>query len=209
LETISKKELLELTGISYGQLYRWKREGLIPEEWFMKQSSYTGQETFFPREQMVSRVRSILELKDDYSLDELSRILDPDIAACIYREDLDLIKEIDKMVLDQSLLLVKQERFRLTDVAFLIMLSQVAARNQWTWPQVEELLVGTLPGVLERTPGEYRCTFFAIADRCHLALCRVEGGLMFDKGIAVVETVDIEPILSTIKVNYNHLFHGK
>ncbi|MCL2486473.1 MAG: YhbD family protein, partial [Oscillospiraceae bacterium] len=31
---ISKKDLLEFTGISYGQLYRWKREGLIPEEWF-------------------------------------------------------------------------------------------------------------------------------------------------------------------------------
>jgi predicted DNA-binding transcriptional regulator AlpA len=30
-ELISKKEVLELTGISYGQFYRWKREGLIPE----------------------------------------------------------------------------------------------------------------------------------------------------------------------------------
>ena len=29
---ISKKELLDLTGISYGQLYRWKRKGLIPED---------------------------------------------------------------------------------------------------------------------------------------------------------------------------------
>ena len=31
---ISKKELLDQTGISYGQLYRWKRKGLIPEAWF-------------------------------------------------------------------------------------------------------------------------------------------------------------------------------
>ena len=34
---ISKKDLLAETGISYGQLYRWKREQLIPEEWFIKQ----------------------------------------------------------------------------------------------------------------------------------------------------------------------------
>ena len=40
---ISKKDLLNETGISYGQLYRWKREGLIPEEWFIKQPSFTGQ----------------------------------------------------------------------------------------------------------------------------------------------------------------------
>ena len=32
-ELISKKELLETFGISYGALYRWKRMGLIPEAW--------------------------------------------------------------------------------------------------------------------------------------------------------------------------------
>jgi len=61
---ISKKDLLLMTGISYGQLYRWKRQGLIPEEWFLKQSAYTGQETFFPREQILSRIQSILELRN-------------------------------------------------------------------------------------------------------------------------------------------------
>lgn len=47
---ISKKDLLQVTGISYGQLYRWKREGLIPENWFVKRPSSTGQETFFPKD---------------------------------------------------------------------------------------------------------------------------------------------------------------
>ena len=55
LELISKKQLLAETGISYGQLYRWKRERLIPEGWFIKQSSYTGQETFFPKEDVYKR----------------------------------------------------------------------------------------------------------------------------------------------------------
>ena len=32
-DLISKKELLERYSISYGALYRWKRKGLIPEEW--------------------------------------------------------------------------------------------------------------------------------------------------------------------------------
>lgn len=71
---ISKKDLLIVTGISYGQLYRWKREGLIPEEWFIKKSSYTGQETFFPKEQAISRIRIILDLKDTYSLEEMAEI---------------------------------------------------------------------------------------------------------------------------------------
>lgn len=71
-ELISKKELLELTGISYGQLYRWKRKDIIPEEWFIKKSVSTGQETFFPREKIIDRVNKILELKDEVSLDDLA-----------------------------------------------------------------------------------------------------------------------------------------
>lgn len=59
-EWISKRELLAECGISYGQLYRWKREGLIPESWFVKKASPTGQETFLPRKQSVERVKLIL-----------------------------------------------------------------------------------------------------------------------------------------------------
>ena len=78
MELISKKELLSLTGISYGQLYRWKREKLIPEEWFIKRSSYTGQETFFPKEQILGRIQAILEAKDAYSLEELAKLFSPE-----------------------------------------------------------------------------------------------------------------------------------
>lgn len=78
MELISKKELLATTGISYGQLYRWKREGLIPEAWFIKQSAFTGQETFFPRDEILARVRSILDMKDTHSLEELAGLLSAD-----------------------------------------------------------------------------------------------------------------------------------
>lgn len=71
-EMISKKDLLQLTGISYGQLYRWKRKKLIPEEWFIKKSSFTGQETYFPKDKILERIKKILQLKDDISLDDLA-----------------------------------------------------------------------------------------------------------------------------------------
>ena len=73
MDEISKKDLLAETGISYGQLYRWKREGLIPEEWFVKRPSFTGQETFFPRERVLERVGKILEMKEGQSLEEIRR----------------------------------------------------------------------------------------------------------------------------------------
>lgn len=74
---ISKKELLELTGISYGQLYRWKRKGLIPDEWFIKKAAFTGQETFFPRDLVLPRIELIKEMKEDLSLDSLADVFSP------------------------------------------------------------------------------------------------------------------------------------
>ncbi|SUY48188.1 Uncharacterised protein [Clostridium putrefaciens] len=71
-ELISKKDLLDLTGISYGQLYRWKRKNVIPEEWFIKKSTFTGQETFFPKERILDRIDKIINLKDGLSLDYLA-----------------------------------------------------------------------------------------------------------------------------------------
>ncbi|WP_297639298.1 DUF4004 family protein [uncultured Clostridium sp.] len=71
---ISKKDLLKTTGISYGQLYRWKRKNIIPEEWFIKKSVSTGQETFFPMDKILERIYAILALKDEASLDDLSRM---------------------------------------------------------------------------------------------------------------------------------------
>jgi hypothetical protein len=76
-DLISKKDLLQATGISYGQLYRWKRKNIIPEDWFIKKSSFTGQETFFPREKILERISKIKDMKEDLSLDDLAERFSP------------------------------------------------------------------------------------------------------------------------------------
>ena len=86
---ISKKELLELTGISYGALYRWKRKNLIPEEWFTRKSTYTGQETFFPKDRILARIEAIKDMKDDASLDDIADYFTPNLGTVnISKEDL-------------------------------------------------------------------------------------------------------------------------
>lgn len=72
---ISKKNLLTETNISYGQLYRWKRKGLVPESWFIRKATFTGQETFFVREKILERIERIQQLKETYPLDELAQRL--------------------------------------------------------------------------------------------------------------------------------------
>ena len=72
---ISKKDLLLKYGISYGALYRWKRMGLIPEDWFLRRATSTGQETFFPEALISERVELIQRGKNDFELRELARKL--------------------------------------------------------------------------------------------------------------------------------------
>lgn len=90
-DLISKKDLLELTDISYGQLYRWKRKGLVPEDWFIRKSTYTGQETFFPRNKILPRIERIKNMKDDISLDDLADVFSPNVAGVVLKAD-DLIE---------------------------------------------------------------------------------------------------------------------
>ncbi|OPY23849.1 MAG: hypothetical protein A4E27_01383 [Methanobacterium sp. PtaU1.Bin242] len=100
-DLISKKELLKLTEISYGQLYRWKRKNLIPEEWFIRKSTYTGQETFFPKEKIIGRIEKIKNMKGDISLDNLASMFSPNLME-ITLENETLIKHniVSKTTLD-------------------------------------------------------------------------------------------------------------
>jgi len=107
-ELISKKELLQQTGISFGQLYRWKRQKLIPENWFIKKSSYTGQETFFPKQLILNRIQMIVEYKKKYSLDELTELLSPQIMSkSLY---LDEVAELLGMKTTQVYTLIRSEQ---------------------------------------------------------------------------------------------------
>jgi hypothetical protein len=101
-DLISKKELLDEKGISYGQLYRWKRKQLIPEDWFIRKSTFTGQETFFPKDLILDRIDKIMNMKEDLSLDELASKLSPHLPDFELRKS-DLVKRniVTKVVLQR------------------------------------------------------------------------------------------------------------
>lgn len=86
-DLIAKKDVLEEAGISYGQLYRWKRKGLIPEAWFIRKATVTGQETFFPRDKILPRIEQIRSLKEEQSLDELVQVLAPEASPETVKHD--------------------------------------------------------------------------------------------------------------------------
>nr|AGF92826.1 hypothetical protein FLSS-1_0014 [uncultured organism] len=99
---LPKKEVLKKGDISYGQFYRWKRKGLIPEDWIIHKSTYTGQESFLPGRKILKRIERIKDLKENHTLDEIAKLLSPELADKEYDRaellDIDWVegKELDK-----------------------------------------------------------------------------------------------------------------
>jgi DNA-binding transcriptional MerR regulator len=207
MNLISKKDLLAITGISYGQLYRWKRERLIPEEWFIKQSSYTGQETFFPREQILSRIKSILDLKDDYSLEELAKRLSPDaFPSKISREDLKKIEEIDKTLLEQLPQVYPKEYYDFTEVALMTAISKAAVELRLSEAESGELFGKSVAAALAHRNINIICTIFTVGNEVHALFTQNTAKLEFDSGILIRNQIHLSEIVDNLKMKYKNLF---
>jgi hypothetical protein len=126
-DLISKKDLLELTGISYGQLYRWKRKNLIPEDWFVRKSTFTGQETFFPKEKILERIDKIQTMKEDLSLDELANMFSPSVREILLTKEDTLCKGIASEPVLQFFIeqTNKTAEFQFVDILYVYMLEEL------------------------------------------------------------------------------------
>ncbi len=207
MNLISKKDLLAITGISYGQLYRWKRERLIPEEWFIKQSAYTGQETFFPREQILSRINSILDLKDLYSLEELAKLLSPETtAAVINQEDLNQVEELDKALLEFMPEAFGKKNYEFLEIALSVAISQASARIDLSEDQRKELLVKSITAASRQRASDVCCTIFCSEEKYHTVFSSNQVSLNFDNTIDVRDQFSLSEITDKIKLKYKSLF---
>ena len=206
MDLISKKELLQITGISYGQLYRWKRERLIPEEWFIKQSSFTGQETFFPREMILPRVEAILGNKDKYSLTELSRMLSPDTApALLDAKALEQIEEIAQDLLPAMLRFVQKETYDLFDLALFTAVSRAAEQLHLTDAEERSTLAERAVSAAAQRTVDSLLTVFK-AGEYHTVLSRADAPFAFDMTIPEAVSVPLSACAAAIKMKYRTLF---
>ena len=196
---ITKKELLQETGISYGQLYRWKREGLIPEEWFIKKASRTGQETYLPREQVIERIHFIREQKGKCSLEELSRMLSMKNG---HKEfDKELLRQMKEIHPDVIRAVMDGEYSR-AEVALLAIVSMVYTKYRMSRQEMNELLAGC-------------ADYFTVMEngRHTFLVCRGFGkifGMIFQEGqrlfmdrrVTVLESCQIEEIAGGLAMKY-------
>ena len=138
---ITKKELLELTGISYGALYRWKRMKLLPDEWFIHRSTFTGHETFFPRDKVLGRVEEIQRLKEEMSLEEIARHFSPYVSGEISITAAEAVEKgiAPPPIVNQYLAAKPTEQFDFSGLLELYIFSELLREGQLTRDEALEM----------------------------------------------------------------------
>ncbi|CAI6085985.1 YhbD family protein [Cohnella sp. JJ-181] len=206
-ELISKKDLLELTGISYGQLYRWKRKQLIPEDWFIRKSTFTGQETFFPKDMILARIDRIMNMKEDLSLDELAGKLSP------YQVDLTLSKRelierniVSVLVVDRFSTLAQQngqEAYSFEQLLYLYATDRLLSDGEISLEE-SGMLMETLRNHFPRFEGKpCELLFMRKMGVSMFALVAAPPALYFDPGVKIVIKMQLTELAEQLRGELN------
>ncbi|MFR5524098.1 MAG: DUF4004 family protein [[Clostridium] innocuum] len=204
---ISKKDLLKTTGISYGQLYRWKREGLIPEEWFVKCSSPTGQETYFPQEKILKRIHAIQQLKDSYSLEELARILTPEISNRLFcEEDLEHFDELDIEVAADFMDAMSKDSFVFLEVLVMIALSQAMVDTAITEEERTHAVSFLSKQMSEMHSADYVLELLQAQGHLYVLLKKEDSEVYLDDALVAIRSIHLNELNNAIKLKYKETF---
>jgi hypothetical protein len=208
---ISKKEILNSTGISYGQFYRWKRKGLIPDKWLIHKSTRTGQESFLPEDKILPRIEKIKELKEDNTLREIADLLSPELVEKKYvRSSLHDLNWVDGDLLEAyEEIAGAKELYSFRDLLYLTVLFRLkesgeGARNAYL--ALEALTSSETEGyefdekiVIARRSSKFRRAGPEKANTSGFCLI-TSGEVRFDPSIEVMEELNLSELVRELKL---------
>lgn len=197
---ITKKELLKKTDISYGQLYRWKRQGIIPEEWFIKKSSITGQETVLPMEKAIERIYEIKTLMKDFSLEEIAEKYSINLKKeVIPFENLYSSPYLQNEYVNAVGNYFKKSGYTMIEYMVIICCAEVSRKEHYTIRQYVDLLRYALPLADKTEKLESRCIIFAAGGDCHIRITNLESNIIFDSGLRIYGDYNLEDMWNKVK----------
>jgi len=207
LDLISKKEILEKFEITYGQFYRWKRKGLIPEAWFIRKSTYTGQETFLPREKISERITTIMDLKANHSLEEIAELLSPESSKTTFHSD-DLTKDLFDLKLIETFeeMTGNSGPFAFWDVLRMSIFAKLEALSLDLGDI--QLAIDTLDHDYAQLDGsEIDWTLWLVRKKSGPSICCVgpKNKLYFDPETDIAAEIDLEQLMDETRVSLRRL----
>lgn len=201
-ELISKKDLLTEMDISYGQLYRWKRKKLIPEDWFMKKSTYTGQETFFPRDKILDRIDQIINMKDGSSLDDLADKFSSDMPEAMIRrrEELLHIQILSKEIINLYEEIFKgKEEYNFEDILYMYISEDLLKQGHLSiedMSRILRMLSDNYESIKDKDPSLSVYRKFGVS----VSLLHRNGEIFYSDQAPIVENYSIRSAVEKLKL---------
>ena len=205
-DLISKKELLDLTGISYGQLYRWKRKNIIPEDWFIKKSSFTGQETYFPKDKILARIDKIKNMKDNLSLDDIAGMVSPNPVNVVFsKEEITKRNIVSEFALNSyvSFTNYTENHFDFDKLLFLYILDKILKSGEMNTDEIK-LIVSTLESNFSKFKDK-NCELFFIR-KFGVPVCILNiypNEIIFDSEVKFIYREGINTCIEELKILLN------
>ena len=188
-------------------MYRWKREGLIPEEWFVKRSSPTGQETYFPQEKILKRIHAIQQLKDSYSLEELARILTPEVSNRLFcEEDLEHFDELDIDVAADFMDAMSKDSFVFLEVLVMIALSQAMVDSAITEEERTHAVSFLSKRMSELHSADYVLELLQAQGHLYILLKKEGSEVYLDDSLVAIRSIHLNELSNAIKLKYKETF---
>lgn len=171
----------------------------------MKQSAFTGQETFFPREKMLKRVEAIQALKDDLSLEEIAKLLSPELSDRLFQnEDLTAIDELDKSVVESFNKQLGKNTFTYFEV-LLMQAFSIFKNESEELPESElnSMILSVKDWFRHISGTSYTLVFLEKGGCMYVMIHQLQAQVLMDARFKVLRSFQLDELSDDIKMKYD------
>ena len=173
----------------------------------MKRSSPTGQETYFPQEKILKRIHAIQQLKDSYSLEELARILTPEISNRLFcEEDLEHFDELDIEVAADFMDAMSKDSFVFLEVLVMIALSQAMVDTAITEEERTHAVSFLSKQMSEMHSADYVLELLQAQGHLYVLLKKEDSEVYLDDALVAIRSIHLNELNNAIKLKYKETF---
>lgn len=159
---------------------------------------------------MLNRIKAIQELKNKYSLEELAKILSPEVAKRNFTtDDLAIIEEIKANLIPAFVKVFNKNNFRYIEVLLMIAISDFKDELDLSISQIIDLTNGIKDYSEKIKSTGYMFVIFNNNNEYLGAIYKAQAEIFVDKRVSIVKNINLDDISSNIKLKYRKSFNFK
>lgn len=161
----------------------------------------------FPQEKILKRIHAIQQLKDSYSLEELARILTPEVSNRLFcEEDLEHFDELDIDVAADFMDAMSKDSFVFLEVLVMIALSQAMVDSAITEEERTHAVSFLSKRMSELHSADYVLELLQAQGHLYILLKKEGSEVYLDDSLVAIRSIHLNELSNAIKLKYKETF---